>query len=96
MTDIEKVARALCDDAGCVWDHDPQTLSRDADAAQCLVAVNAEDGAEQRAAAVIRDYGDKRYQQAIADVVEWLREERLSDTADHYAQLITRRFGKDA
>lgn len=27
------------------------------------------------AAAVIRDYGDKRYQQAIADVVEWLRRE---------------------
>jgi len=50
----------------------------------------------ESAAAVIRDYGDKRYQQAIADVVEWLREERLSDTADHYAQLITRRFGKDA
>ena len=51
---------------------------------------------EPRAAAVIRDYGDERYQQAIADVVKWLREERLSDTADHYAQLITRRFGKDA
>lgn len=36
----------------------------------------------------------KGYQQAIADVVEWLTKERLSDTADHYAQLITRRFGK--
>lgn len=51
---------------------------------------------DARPISVIRDYGDKRYQQAIADVVEWLREERLSDTADHYAQLITRRFGKDA
>lgn len=30
---------------------------------------------EQAAAAVIRDYGDKRYQQAIADVVEWLHSE---------------------
>lgn len=29
----------------------------------------------ESAAAVIRDYGDKRYQQAIADVVEWLRSE---------------------
>lgn len=40
-------------------------------------------------------YGEG-YQAAIADVVEWLTKERLSDTADHYAQLITRRFGKDA
>ena len=55
---------------------------------------------EDGLAAVIRTYGDERhaagYQAAIADVVEWLREERLSDTADHYAQLITRRFKKDA
>ena len=28
-----------------------------------------------RDCALIRDYGDKRYQQAIADVVEWLRME---------------------
>lgn len=28
MNQIETVARALCDDAGCVWDHDPQSLSR--------------------------------------------------------------------
>ena len=75
---------------------DELNVWREADAAQCLAAVNAEDGAEQRAAAVIRTYGDKRYQQAIADVVDWLTKERLSDTADHYAQLITRRFGKDA
>lgn len=54
---------------------DELNVWREADAAQCLASVNAEDGAEQAAAAVIRDYGDKRYQQAIADVVEWLHRE---------------------
>lgn len=50
--------------------------------------------AADAAAAVIRDYGDKRYQQAIADVVEWLGEE--SARASFFADEITRRFGKDA
>lgn len=74
---------------------DELNVWREADAAQCLAAVNAEDGAEQRAAAVIRDYGDKRYQQAIADVVEWLRSGDAFALTDHEAaQEITRRFGK--
>ena len=61
------------------------------------------------AAAVIRDYGDKRYQQAIADVVEWLGERARicddweweedwieADACRKAASQITRRFGKDA
>lgn len=52
------------------------------------------------AAAVIRDYGDKRYQQAIADVVVWLRIQqhgRISDNyPGYYARQIEQRFGKDA
>lgn len=52
------------------------------------------------AAAVIRDYGDKRYQQAIADVVEWLRVQQHGRTSDnypsYYARQIEQRFGKDA
>lgn len=40
------------------------------------------------AAAAIRDYGDKRYQQAIADVVEWLGE--CSDTHEAVALDIAR------
>ena len=36
------------------------------------------------------------YQAAIADVVEWLREAFTTPTAEHYANRITRRFGKDA
>lgn len=51
------------------------------------------------AAAVIRDYGDKRYQQAIADVVEWLRVQQHGRTSDnypgYYARQIEQRFGKD-
>jgi len=50
--------------------------------------------------AVIRDYGDKRYQQAIADVVEWLRAQQHGRTSDnypgYYARQIEQRFGKDA
>lgn len=34
-----------------------------------------------RDCALIRDYGDKRYQQAIADVVEWLRSRAADDIA---------------
>ena len=52
------------------------------------------------AAAVIRDYGDKRYQQAIAEVVEWLRVQQHGRTSDnypgYYARQIEQRFGKDA
>lgn len=48
----------------------------------------------------IRDYGDKRYQQAIADVVEWLRAQQHGRTSDnypgYYARQIEQRFGKDA
>lgn len=55
---------------------------------------------EPSAAAVIRDYGDKRYQQAIADVVEWLRVQQHGRTSDnypgYYARQIEQRFGKDA
>lgn len=53
-----------------------------------------------RDCALIRDYGDKRYQQAIADVVEWLGEHgdwpRSTGHATILADEITRRFGKDA
>ena len=53
---------------------------------------------DQAAAAVIRDYGDKRYQQAIADVVEWLRVQQHGRTSDnypgYYARQIEQRFGK--
>ena len=55
---------------------------------------------EPKAAAVIRDYGDKRYQQAIADVVEWLRVQQHGRTSDnypgYYARQIEQRFGKAA
>ena len=55
---------------------------------------------DQAAAAVIRDYGDKRYQRAIADVVEWLRVQQHGRTSDnypgYYARQIEQRFGKDA
>ena len=48
-----------------------------------------------RDCALIRDYGDKRYQQAIADVVEWLRSGDAFALTDHEAaQEITRRFEK--
>lgn len=68
--------------------------------------------ADQAAAAVIRDYGDRRdatarseghakgYQQAIADVVEWLRERQRKSLNGHVlagaALDITSRFGKGA
>jgi len=45
-----------------------------------------------RDCALIRDYGDKRYQQAIADVVEWLESDGVLITA----RAVARRFGKDA
>ena len=58
------------------------------------------EGAElEPRAAVIRDYGDKRYQAAIADVVEWLRVQQHGRTSDnypgYYARQIEQRFGKD-
>lgn len=55
---------------------------------------------DARPISVIRDYGDKRYQQAIADVVEWLRVQQHGRTSDnypgYYARQIEQRFGKDA
>jgi len=67
---------------------------------QALRRASCLDEAEQAAAAVIRDYGDKRYQQAIADVVEWLRAQQHGRTSDnypgYYARQIEQRFGRDA
>lgn len=54
------------------------------------------DAPDELAAAVIRDYGDKRYQQAIADVVEWLGRGEENGPLSPIANEITRRFGKDA
>ena len=54
---------------------------------------------DQAAAAVIRSYGDERYQQAIADVVEWINSGAgpyVEGYGEEIAQEITRRFGKDA
>ena len=52
------------------------------------------------AAAALMTYGDKRYQQAIADVVEWLRVQQHGRTSDnypgYYARQIEQRLGKDA
>lgn len=76
---------------------------------QALRRASCLDEAEQEAAAVIRTYGDKRYQQAIADVVEYLNfyaeecdawpsgEDYFSgNTLREAIDEITRRFGKDA
>lgn len=75
---------------------DELNVWREASDAASENAVKWKPAAEERAAAVIRSYGDQRYQQAIADVVEWLlkggpgRVERLC------ARGIQKRFGKDA
>ena len=72
---------------------------REASDAASENAVKWKPAAEDRAAAVILDYGDKRYQQAIADVVEWLRVQQHGRTSDnypgYYARQIEQRFGKD-
>jgi DNA polymerase III alpha subunit len=56
---------------------------------------------DDQAAAVIRTYGDERYQAAIADVVEWLGEMFDDDNSidgmiwrNELSNEITRRFGK--
>ena len=53
---------------------------------------------EAKAAAVIRSYGDQRYQAAIDDVVEWLNGNGpwplMTSHASFLAHEITRRFGK--
>ena len=71
---------------------------REASDAASKNAVKWKPAAADRAAAVIRDYGDKRYQQAIADVVEWLGERQRESLNGHVlagaALDITRRFGK--
>ena len=54
---------------------DELNVWRDANSAASDCSIKWKPSAEKRAAAVIRDYGDKRYQQAIADVVEWLHSE---------------------
>ena len=45
------------------------------------------------AAAVIRTYGDQRYQAAIDDVVAWLASELPYDVV---SGMVARRFGRDA
>lgn len=77
---------------------DELNVWRDASDAASDCSIKWKPSAEQRAAAVIRDYGDKRYQQAIADVVEWLRVQQHGRTSDnypgYYARQIEQRFGK--
>lgn len=88
---------------------DELNVWRDASDAASDCSIKWKPSAEQRAAAVIRDYGDKRYQQAIADVVEYLNfyaeecdawpsgEDYFSgNTLREAIDEITRRFGKDA
>ena len=79
---------------------DELNVWREASDAASENAVKWKPAAEDRAAAVIRDYGDKRYQQAIADVVEWLRVQQHGRTSDnypsYYARQIEQRFGKES
>lgn len=72
---------------------DELNVWREASDAASKNAVKWKPAAKERAATVIRDYGDKRYQQAIADVVEWLRLEGCMSSVA-WADDITRRFGK--
>lgn len=73
---------------------------REASDAASENAVKWKPAAEERAAAVIRSYGDQRYQAAIDDVVKWLRVQQHGRTSDnypgYYARQIEQRFGKDA
>ena len=80
---------------------------REASDAASESAVKWKPAAEDRAAAVIRSYGDQRhatarseahaegYAQAVADVVAWLLKIGSMPSAV-YADEITQRFGKDA
>lgn len=49
--------------------------------------------AQKAAVAVIRTYGDERYQAAIDDVVAWLASELPYDVV---SGMVARRFGRDA
>lgn len=61
-----------------------------------MVPVKGLDPANGASATTARTYGDKRYQQAIADVVEWLGRGEENGPLSPIANEITRRFGKDA
>lgn len=75
---------------------DELNVWRDAKSMQEYRPLPSKAAADELSAAVIRDYGDKRYQQAIADVVDWLRSGDAFALTDHEtAQEIARRFGKD-
>lgn len=69
---------------------------REASDAASENAVKWKQPAERRAAAVIRSYGDQRYQAAIDDVVAWLGDNPrgMLEYEEWYANEITRRFGK--
>ena len=56
--EIQAVARAICDDAGCIWDDDPNTPARLEWSRAAKAAIAALDAAR----------GDP-----VARVVEWLR-----------------------
>ena len=79
---------------------DELNVWQDAKSMQEYRPLPSQAAADELSAAVIRDYGDKRYQQAIADVVEWLRVQQHGRTSDnypsYYARQIEQRFGKDA
>lgn len=81
---------------------DELNVWRDASDAASENAVKWKPRAEQRAAAVIRSYGDQRdaegYAQAVADVVAWLNglhwTHRGKPEAERFAVAIAERFGK--
>lgn len=54
---------------------DELNVWRDAKSMQEYRPLPSQAAANELSAAVIRDYGDKRYQQAIVDVVKWLHSE---------------------
>ncbi len=68
---------------------EPQWQGIESDAAS-ENAVKWKPAAEDRAAAVIRTYGDERYQAAIDDVVKWLRRD-----GDRVASVSTPRMQTD-
>jgi len=72
--EIQAVARAICDDAGCIWDDDPNTPARLEWSRAAKAAIAALDAAR----------GDP-----VARVVEWLRACSLSSAIpDDPAQMI--------
>ena len=65
MTDeIQAVARAICDDAGCIWDDDPNTPARLEWSRAAKAAIAALDAARE---------------DRVAQVVEWLRDQTIGD-----------------